>query len=265
MLRLLVLCASLLGIYAAQSLPLAVGPALPNAHAHNDYEHERPLLDAVSHGFTSVEADIYLVDGALLVAHDRKDVDPARTLERLYLEPLKGLGAGKKSIFREGGTLTLLIDLKSEAEPTYEALKTLLAKYSDALTVFERDQIRTNAITVILSGNRPREKLLGEANRFAAFDGRLPDLGQKHPVSFMPLVSDNWNNHFTWKGEGQMPEAEKAKLHALVTQAHGENRRIRFWASPDQKSVWRELREAGVDLINTDDLPGLASFLRGGK
>ncbi|MEC4021166.1 hypothetical protein QMK28_34095, partial [Streptomyces sp. H27-D2] len=37
------------------------GPApLRRAHAHNDFVHPRPLLDALSHGFASVEADIWL-------------------------------------------------------------------------------------------------------------------------------------------------------------------------------------------------------------
>ena len=31
---------------------------LARAHAHNDYEHPRPLRDALDHGFTSVEADV---------------------------------------------------------------------------------------------------------------------------------------------------------------------------------------------------------------
>ena len=35
------------------------------AHAHNDYEHERPLYDAIAHGFNSVEADVFLVDDDL--------------------------------------------------------------------------------------------------------------------------------------------------------------------------------------------------------
>ena len=34
-----------------------------------------PLFDALEQGFCSVEADIHLVDGKLLVAHDLKDVD----------------------------------------------------------------------------------------------------------------------------------------------------------------------------------------------
>src|SRR5688572_5057751 len=110
MLRFVFLFACLCGISAAE-----IGVALPNAHAHNDYEHTRPLLDALSHGFTSVEADVYLVDGKLVVAHDREDVRPERTLERLYLDPLHQFAAGKKSIFERGGTLTLLIDFKSEA------------------------------------------------------------------------------------------------------------------------------------------------------
>ncbi len=251
------LCVSLFGVFAAE-----IGPALPNAHSHNDYEHKRPLLDALSQGFTSVEADIYLVDGRLLVAHDRKDVRPDRTLEALYLDPLKKFSGGRKSIFPEGGTLTLLIDIKTEAEPTYTTLKTVLEKYSSMLTEFRNGQIQTNAVTVILSGNRPREMLLAEQQRFASYDGRLADLGHQHPVSFMPLVSDNWRTHFAWTGEGAFPAIERQKLRDLVKQAHAEKKRIRFWASPDTKDVWRELRDAGVDLINTDDLPALAAFLR---
>src|SRR5437773_8402832 len=68
---------------AAQPTPLI------HAHAHNDYLHARPLLDALDHGFCSVEADIYLVEGQLLVAHDRDKVKPDRTLQSLYLDPLR--------------------------------------------------------------------------------------------------------------------------------------------------------------------------------
>jgi hypothetical protein len=37
---------------------------------------------------------------------------------------------------------------------------------------------------------------------------------------------------------------------------------IRFWATPDKEPMWRELNEAGVDLINADNLSGLRQFLR---
>lgn len=245
---------------------IQIGPALPQAHAHNDYEHSRPLLDALSHGFTSVEADVYLVDGKLLVAHDRADLKQDRTLETLYLDPLQSLARGKRSIFTSGETLTLLIDFKTEAEPTYEALRTILALYQETLTRFESNRIHTNAVTIIISGNRPREILLAEKSRFAAIDGRLTDLGKKNlPISFMPLVSDNWNSHFTWKGAGPFSETEREKLKSIVAQAHAENRKLRFWATPDTEPAWTELRHAGLDLINTDNLAGLAKFLREGS
>ena len=62
---------------------------LPRAHAHNDYQHERPLLDALDHGFGSIEADIHLINGNLLVAHNRDEAQPDRTLQGLYLDPLR--------------------------------------------------------------------------------------------------------------------------------------------------------------------------------
>src|SRR5689334_20191104 len=58
------------------------------AHAHNDYEHPRPLFDALDHRFGSVEADIFLVGDQLLIGHTVDDLDPSRTLESLYLDPL---------------------------------------------------------------------------------------------------------------------------------------------------------------------------------
>jgi hypothetical protein len=36
---------------------------------------------------------------------------------------------------------------------------------------------------------------------------------------------------------------------------------LRLWGTPDAPAMWKELRDAGVDLINTDKLPELRSFL----
>ena len=76
-----------MGMLCAAERGAEVTP-LMRAHAHNDYEHGRPLLDALEQGFGSVEADVYLVDGSLLVAHYRDQVKEGRDLETLYLAPL---------------------------------------------------------------------------------------------------------------------------------------------------------------------------------
>src|SRR5205807_6937043 len=110
-------------------------PPLIHAHAHNDYEHPRPLLDALDHGFCSIEADIYLVDGKLLVAHDRNKVKPERTLQALYLEPLRQrVKANGGRVYRGGPECVLLIDIKSDWQTLYPVLRATLKEYADILT-----------------------------------------------------------------------------------------------------------------------------------
>ena len=233
---------------------------LPRAHAHNDYEHARPLLDALDQGFGSVEADIYLVDGQLLVAHNREDVDPERTLEKLYLAPLKQRFDQHKEILPDLKTLILLVDIKDQAVPTYQALERQLENYKPMLTLFEADKITTNAVTIILSGNRPRDYVAKQPKRWVAIDGRLPDLAENPPRSLVPLISDNWTLHFSWKG-GALPPEQSTKLNELVAKAHQQGRMLRFWAIPDRDEAWGLLHAAKVDLINTDRLAELAKFL----
>ncbi|TDD14935.1 phosphatidylinositol-specific phospholipase C/glycerophosphodiester phosphodiesterase family protein [Nonomuraea diastatica] len=261
-------------LVAAGTMLLAAAPAqaagrpepLPRAHAHNDYEHERPLLDALDHGFTSVEADIYLVDGELRVGHDPEDLRPGRTLQSLYLDPLIRR-ARHGSVFP--GTrqrLQLLVDIKNNGEATYTELDRVLKAYKRMLTTYHKGKVRPGAVTVVVSGERPRELMAGQDRRYAFYDGRMDDLGQGDP-GLIPLISDNWTNHFSWLGEGEMPAAERAKLREIVTTAHRDGQRVRFWATPDtagaaRDALWRELVAADVDHINTDDLAGLRDFLR---
>jgi hypothetical protein len=242
----------------------AAEPALQRAHAHNDYEHPRPLLDALEHGFCSVEADIHLMEGELRVAHDAHQAKPGRTLEVLYLEPLRQRiqqhGNGRVHASTTA-TLILLVDIKSDADTTYQALAPVLQRYSDILTRFAGNEIHTNAVMVILSGNRPRAALEAQARRYAAMDGRPEDLDGTSPVALIPLISSDWRRHFTWRGEGELSQEEQEKLRQFVRRTHQQGRALRFWGSPDRLPVWKTLHDAGVDWINTDDLAGLRRFL----
>src|SRR5262245_58838696 len=78
-----------LPVLLAAGMSLLVPPPVPlPAHAHNDYEHTRPLFDALAHGFVSVEVDIWLQNDKLLVAHTPFAWKDDRTLQSLYLDPL---------------------------------------------------------------------------------------------------------------------------------------------------------------------------------
>ncbi|SDH74555.1 phosphatidylinositol-specific phospholipase C/glycerophosphodiester phosphodiesterase family protein [Nonomuraea jiangxiensis] len=266
-----------LGILAAAgALLLTAAPALaadraeplPRAHAHNDYEHERPLLDALDRGFTSVEADIYLVEGELRVGHDPEDLQPGRTLQSLYLDPLaRRVKQGHGHVYpRDRRPLQLLVDIKNNGAATYTELDRVLKAYRKMLTTYAKGRVKDGAVTVVVSGDRPRDLMAAQERRYAFYDGRMSDLGQGG-ASLIPLISDNWTNHFTWNGTGDMPAAERAKLREIVATAHRDGQRVRFWATPDvagpaRDAIWRELVAADVDHINTDDLDGLREFLR---
>jgi hypothetical protein len=235
---------------------------LPQAHAHNDYEHRRPLFDALGQGFCSVEADVYLRDGQLFIGHTPSDLKPGRTLERLYLDPLRErVKANGGRVYANGPRFYLLIDVKTEAAGTYLALDPVLRRYAGILSVTRDGKFEPKAVTVVISGNRARDVIAAQKERYAGIDGRVADLDADAAADLVPWISDHWGAHFRWRGDGPMPQAERDKLRQFIAKAHKHGRLVRFWATPEKVAVWRELRTCGVDFINTDQLAELRHFL----
>jgi hypothetical protein len=237
---------------------------LDRAHAHNDYEHARPLLDALDRGYGSVEADVHLVNGELFVAHARDSVRADRTLESLYLAPLRAwIGAHGGSVYAGRRPLMLLIDVKSHAESTWMALEPLLRRYDDVIASWHGDSMTTRPVVAVISGERPIVTLPTQRDRWAALDGRLADLDAAHgpPAGAMPLVSDDWKRITDWRGRGAPPDSARRHVALAVARAHAQGRRLRFWNTPDVPAVWRLLVQSGVDLIGADDLEALRLFL----
>lgn len=244
---------------------------LPHGHSHNDYERRAPLSDALARGYTSIEVDVVLLGGQLLVGHDWVEaLAGGRTLRSLYLDPLADwVDRNSGAVFAPGGPpLTLLIDVKSEARRTWRALEGVLARYAEMLCRYTAEGTEPGAVSVLVSGNRAPELLAAETERFTALDGRVEDLAGPNPppATLMPLVSERWGELFRWKGTGAMPAAELDRLRAVVAAAHAQGRRVRFYATPDRtpavrENVWRAELAAGVDLLNVDDLAAGQRFL----
>jgi len=266
MIRIVCIVGLLLLMQSGPSQTRDIVPLL-HAHAHNDYLHDPPLFAALEYGFASVEADIFLVGDKLCVAHDPNKISPERTLQSLYLDPLRQrVKTNEGHVYRGGSRFLLFIDIKTAAEPTYQKLHETLAEYRDMLATFGPQGRKDGAVLVVVSGNRPLELMRSQPVRYAGYDGRLTDLDSDAPADFIPLISDQWSRHFTWRGDGPMPPQERQKLSDIVQKAHARGRLVRFWATPDVRSaareaVWQELLSAGVDLLNSDDLKGLQEFL----
>lgn len=238
-------------------------PVFYNAFSHNDYWRPRPLLDALSFGFNCVEADLWLVDGELYVAHDKSEVEKDRIFEKMYLKPL-----AERIRRNEGKVYTgsnkpffLMVDCKTKGEEIYPVLKKVLEPYKDLLCSIDDGAYKEGAILLFLSGDRPFETLPLETSRFVFLDGRVKDLGKGIPPELMPVISNNYADFFSWNGEGVMPDDELKKMRDIVSQVHKEGKLLRWWGAPDTKTFRKLLIKEGVDLIGTDDLEQLYHVL----
>lgn len=235
-----------------------------NGHAHNDYKNKNPLLDAIENGFTSVEVDVHLVNDNLYVSHDfPKKLNPALTIEALYLNPLKKhILMNNGSVYPNySGTFYLMIDFKSSAKPTYDKLKRILSNYLSIISITKNGEEQKGSVKIFISGKRPIGKILNDEPKLVGIDGKPKHLKKNIPTNVMPVISDKYSHVLSWDGYGKININDHNKLIRLVQKTHAQNKKLRLWGAPDNENVWRFLLDNGVDLINTDLLKEFREFV----
>ncbi|WP_336514815.1 alkaline phosphatase [Pollutibacter soli] len=227
-----------------------------NAHSHNDYEQKFPFKAAWQQGFGSIEADVFLDKGKLIVAHDTKQMKLQRGLDSLYLIPLAQVVTGNNGyVYADTSKkLQLMIDIKTEAIPTLTRLVEILKGYP-ALTT-------TSTLKIVISGNRPSASTYHEYPAWILFDGDLNASYSPEELNKIEMMSGNFQQYSVWKGTGLLPENDKARISAAVQKAHEANKKIRFWAAPDNINSWNTFVSLGIDYLNTDRVEALATFLK---
>jgi len=241
---------------------------LPDTHSHNDYEHYP--LSGTRFGYSSLEIDVHLKNGVLYVAHDEDDIRKNYTFKVMYLDILRYRlqRRGKPSWFyTEEEPLVLMIDIKSDSIATYEALLEELEPVHEYLTTFTNQEIQYRALLIIISGNRPKQRMLQDSLRYTAYDGRLSDLNKTFPPNFLYWISDNWEDHFNWRGSDRFLSSERKRLEMYVDGVHQKGARLRFWNiparnKPIRERAWKLLLSSGVDIIGTDHIEHLHDYLR---
>ncbi len=230
-----------------------------NAHSHNDYSNDIPFWLAYYCHFGSIEADIWAVNGDLLVAHDRGQIKPELTLEALYIDPIVKLFRHNKgkAWYDFPSAFQLLIDLKTLSEPTLSILAQKLGKYPD---VFD-PKVNPNAVTVVISGNRPEPAGFAGYPDFIFYDGLLDGNYDSQQLARVPLFSENFSRFSKWRGEGAIPAADRSRIVSVIDSVHALKRKIRFWNAPDGENAWKTFESLGVDYINTDRIIELAGYL----
>ena len=230
------------GIFAQQATVYKV-------HSHNDYEQQFPFWDAYINEASSIEADVFLKNKTLFVAHSEGEIKAENTLEIQYLQPLEQLAQEGKL-----RNLQLLIDIKSAAEPTLNAVVKAIEKHQTL--------VQSKKVSFVISGNRPAVKKYKTYPDFIQFDYQnLDDLDQID-LSKVALISVNYKDFSVWNGFGNMVAPELKKVEEAIGKAHAVNKPFRFWGSPDTKIAWTRFANLGVDFINSDTPGAAVTYLK---
>ncbi len=237
---------------------------LINAHAHNDYWHARPLLQALESGFMSVEADCHLIDGQMLVAHEKVFTKKKRTLQKLYLDRLfqRAKENDFKSVYPGGpAEFILYIDIKANCGEFIPVLDSVLKKYDAMLTRFEGNKKITGAVRVLVDHCGDNSVVFKSSPRYLSLSGNIGDAEKKVSNDTLSRISFSYGSLLNWKGKGPIPESEKQKLRLFMETAHRNGYTVRMWAAGNKKKVWKELVDAGADWINVDRLKRFRRFM----
>ena len=225
-------------------------------HSHNDYLQPVPFWDAFSAGCASIEVDVILQEGGLMVAHEKESIQAQRTFESLYLKPIQqgvDLGLIKEFNFH------LLVDIKTEAYSTLD----LLVKQTQPYAAILYSPENPRGLKLIISGGRPKAADYVKYPSWIFFDYQSRELTAELPWEKIGMVSLSFPRFSLWNGKGRMVESQRQQLQAFIDLVHSFDRPVRFWASPDGKTAWRAFHEMGIDYINTDRPAEANKYLRG--
>jgi len=223
--------------------------------SHNDYKNPIPFFAAYDKQVGFIEADVFLNNGQLLVAHEAKEQDPAKTLPSLYLQPLQ------EKIMRNGGNvyedrgklLTLMIDLKTEGPATLDALVNTLKNYPTLTSC--------PTLHITVSGDMPVPQSWSRYPDYIHFDGRPGVVYTDEQLRRVALISAGFGTYTAWNGKGLIVQQERDRINAVIADAHTKGKPVRFWATPDFVNAWIKLMDLKIDIINTDHVAEVSDFL----
>jgi non-heme chloroperoxidase len=237
----------------APDLSTCESPTLLPAYAHNDYANSRPLFDALALGFRGVEVDLFLVGGSLVAGHERASATAGRTLETLYLDPLRRRKQHCGRIIAGSAPFLLAIELKERDRAAFDSLVAVLGRYAE---LFE-PAAATPAEVVLVGWHPPVAEMHPDGRVPLRLQARVGGRAEQLEVdtsSVVRLVSLDYGKTVRWSGQGPVPPGATRWLAALGREkGAGAGRMARVHNVPTNASVYRLLLGAGVDLLGTKE------------
>jgi len=222
-----------------------------DAHSHNDYKNSIPFYRAYSAGFGSIEADVFAVNGQLMVAHEEKEITPSRSLKLMYIDPL--IEKLKEDTLRR---LRLLIEIKKD----YTVTLPLVMEELKPLSQYFSYPGHPGRLSIVMTGKVPPGPVMLNYPAWLNFDVDHIDF-TKQQLTKIGLVSVPFKRYSKWNGSGEIDQQSIIRLNGIIDSTHAIGKKIRFFGDPDTKTCWITLIRLGADVIGTDHINELADFL----
>ncbi len=228
--------------------------AQPHIHAHNDYQQPQPLDHAIQHKVYSLEADVFLKNGKLLVAHDKEELATAPKLKSLYLKPIIKLFKKHQGRISADTAYApvLMIDIKDDGAAAIAAIVKAVKNHH---RVFDRS-INPMAVQIVISGNRGAISQWIAYPAYIFFDGRPRENYDAATLQRVGFISDAYKNY------ASPADSTAYKLQQVSAQVHRQNKLLRIWGMPDDAASWQRQQQLGIDIINTDKVAECSSFFK---
>ena len=235
---------SLLSLFVA----LTVNAQLPiMLHSHNDYTRTMPFYEAYSQHVQSIEADVFLIKGKLLVGHETHQTSADRTFQAMYAEPIaKVFRANGGRMWKDSDDcLQLMVETKSETKPCLNAVIKVLKNYPDVFC-------SPKGVKVIITGYDLKPEEFSDYPEWIYFDGRLSRNYTPDQLKRVGLFSECFGDYAHWNGKGNIVDPQLEALKAAIEKAHSLDKPIRFWEAPETTTAYYTFLNLGIDIFNTD-------------
>lgn len=231
-----------------------------SVHSHNDYAQAEPFWGAYRAGVESIEADVMLENGRLLVAHDRRTLGSAKTIQEMYLDPLRRvmrMNGGKA--YADGKRLQLVIDLKTGRNALDKLLEIIVKEgYEECFDVKKNP----SAVKLVIGGDLSKIGNFLEYPEYVFFSVKSSFDFSSPSACRVEQVSASLRTYSRWR-KGKMSAKDKKRIRSAAARFRSKGVKLRIWAIADNEEAWALSRELGLDYINTDRPAEVVKWLSG--